>query len=83
MPFQIIRNDITCVNAVKHTKVPVLLVHGEEDSFVPASMSEEIRAANPDMTERHTFPGAVHGVSYYSDPDRYIAIVRDFIKRNG
>ena len=44
-------------------------------------MSGEIRAANPDTVERYTFPGAVHGVSYFSDPDRYCAIVRDFIRR--
>ena len=78
----IIRKDITGANAVKKTKVPVLLIHGEEDKFVPAAMSEEIRAANPDLVERYTFPSAVHGVSYFSDPDRYIAIVRDFIKRH-
>lgn len=77
------RKDITAANAVKNTKAPCLIIHGEDDEFVPAAMSEEIRAANPEMVERYTFPGAVHGVSYFSDPDRYVAIVRDFIKRNG
>lgn len=77
-----LRGDITGANAVKNTKTPILLIHGEDDAFVPAAMSEEIYLANPDMVERHTFPNAVHGVSYFSDPDRYIAIVRDFIKRH-
>lgn len=75
--------DVTAANAVKQTKKPILIIHGEADDFVPAAMSEEIRAANPDMVELYIFPGAVHGVSYFSDPDRYIAIVRDFIKRHG
>ncbi len=77
-----IRKDITAANAVKDTKTPVLIVHGEDDAFVPPAMSEAIHAANPAMVEYHTFPNAVHGVSYFSDPDRYIAIVRDFIKRH-
>ena len=79
----IFHKDITAEHAVKSTKTPILIIHGEEDAFVPAKMSEEVKDANPDIVERHTFPGAVHGVSYFSDPDRYVAIVRDFIKRNG
>ena len=79
----IIRKEITAANAVKNAKVPILLVHGEDDAFVPPEMSAEIAAANPQLVERHTFPNAVHGVSYFSDPERYIAIVRDFIKRHG
>lgn len=79
----VFRKEITAANAVKNSKTPILIIHGEDDAFVPAAMSEEIRAANPDLVERQTFPGAVHGVSYFSDPDRYVAVVRDFIKCHG
>ena len=79
----IIPRNLTAANAVRNTDKPVLLIHGEADCFVPNEMSEEIRLANPDCVERHTFPDAVHGVSYFYDPERYIAILRDFIKRNG
>lgn len=78
----ILSKDITAANAVKNTKKPVLLIHGEADCFVPQEMSEEIRLANPGRVERFTFPDAVHGVSYCYDPERYIAILRDFIKRH-
>ena len=79
----IMPRDVTAANAVRNTKKPILLIHGEADCFVPNEMSEEIRLANPACVERHTFPDAVHGVSYCYDPDRYIAILRDFISRNG
>ena len=78
----IIPRDVTAANAVKNTKIPILLIHGESDCFVPNEMSEEIRLANPDCVERYTFPDAVHGVSYCYDPERYIDILRGFIKRN-
>ena len=78
----IMKKEITAAEAVKHTRVPILLIHGEADEFVPSEMSAQIQRANPDMVERHTFPGAVHGVSYFSDPDRYVAISRDFIRRH-
>ncbi len=78
-----IRKEITAANAVKNSKKPILIVHGGKDDFVPPEMSEQIRDANPDMIELHIFPDAVHGVSYFSDPEKYIAVVRDFIRRNG
>jgi len=79
----IIRKNITAANAVKNTDKPILIIHGEADEFVPAAMSKEVYDANPAKVEYATFPGAVHGVSYFSDPERYIATVRDFIKRHG
>lgn len=75
-------DKVTAAKAVAKTAKPILLIHGEADTFVPAYMSEEIQKANPNLVERHTFPGAGHGVSYFSDPERYIAIVRDFLKRH-
>ena len=78
-----IKKELTCANAVKKAKVPILLIHGESDTFVPTEYSRQIHAANPEGIELHTFPDATHGVSYLCDPDRYIAILRDFLKRNG
>ena len=64
--------------AVKETKIPILLVHGEDDRFVPCDMSREIAAANPEMVELITFPGAGHGLSYLVDPERYTKAVQSF-----
>ena len=68
-------------NEVKKTKIPILIIHGEDDSFVPAYMSEEVAKANPEMIERHTFPNADHGLSYMVDRKRYIRIVENFLNR--
>ena len=46
-------------------------------------MSAEILSYNPTMMERHTFPGASHGISFVIDPDRYEKLVSDFAKRIG
>lgn len=67
------------VQAVKLTKVPILLIHGEDDRFVPCDMSRRIQAANPEMISLYTFPGAGHGLSFMVDKDRYRRIVTDFI----
>ncbi|MBR5702000.1 MAG: alpha/beta hydrolase [Oscillospiraceae bacterium] len=74
---------VSCTEAVKQAKVPILLFHGEEDRFVPVEMSREIAAANPQMVTLLTFPGAGHGLSFMADPERYTRAVTDFLDRNG
>lgn len=67
------------IRAVKETPVPILLIHGEDDRFVPCEMSEAIRQANPDAITRYTFPNAAHGNSYMYDTERYRKLVLDFM----
>lgn len=68
------------VRAVKEAKVPILLIHGEADHFVPPSMSEEIARANESIAF-YTFPDASHGASYLIDRKRYTQITADFIEK--
>lgn len=73
--------ETDAVQAVKNAKIPILLIHGESDGFVPCDMSAEIQAANPELVQRCTFPGADHGLSYLADTPRYRKIVTEFIAR--
>ena len=66
--------------AAAHAKVPVLLIHGEDDRFVPCSMSTKIydtfKSANPEGDIIfETFPGAGHGLSFMEDEARYGMLV--------
>ena len=61
-------------------KIPILILHGEADGFVPAQMSD-LASCNPEYITRHTFPGADHGISYLVDPQRYKKIVRQFVEQ--
>lgn len=58
--------------------IPVLIIHGEADGFVPAYMSDVV-SCNPELIQRHIFPGADHGISCLVDKDRYYAAVKAFI----
>lgn len=70
--------DADAVEAVKSTKVPILIIHGEADGLVPCEMSRRIAEANPDKITRYTFPGADHGLSYITDTARYTRLVGAF-----
>ena len=72
--------DISCHEAVKAARVPILILHGDDDRFVPAYMSEPMAAANPARVIRVTFPNAGHGLSYLEDTPRYQKLTRDFIE---
>lgn len=65
-------------DAVSRAKVPVLLLHGEADHFVPCEMTYEIKASGASSIEAVTFPGAGHGLSYIIDPIRYERVVYAF-----
>lgn len=72
--------DATAADAARKATVPMLIIHGEDDRFVPDRMSEEVRAANPVLVSRHTFPTAGHGLSYIVDFPRYERLIREFIE---
>ena len=71
----------SALSAVREAKVPILLIHGEADDFVPCEMSRRIAGANPDLIEFQTFPGAGHGLSYMVDTERYTKLVQEFCKK--
>lgn len=71
----------SALNSVRHTKLPILLLHGEADELVPCHMSREIYDACGADKELQTFPGASHGMCYLEDPQRYEAAVGEFLRR--
>ncbi len=68
------------IEAVKQAKVPILLLHGEDDRFVPCTMSEDIRQSCASPAVLRTFPYAGHGLAYMIDPVGYEEAVYDFLR---
>lgn len=70
------------VKAVKKTKLPILLLHGMADTFVPHQMSEKIyEAATTADKKLILFKGAYHGISYMNNEKVYIGELRSFMER--
>ena len=68
----------SALDAVSATRLPILLIHGEADSFVPCDMGRALAAAGAGHVRLETFPGADHGMSYMLDPARYARVVEEF-----
>ena len=71
----------TAKDAVKKAKVPILIIHGENDDFVPCQMSREIYDACASDKTLVTIPKAGHGISYIIDRPKYEKSVEDFLKK--
>lgn len=70
--------DSGAVEAVRHAKVPIMLMHGEEDDFVPFSMSLEILDAIASDKKFLAIPRAGHGLAYFYDTETYTREVTAF-----
>ena len=66
------------VEALKNTDVPILLIHGEDDHFVPLKMAFENRDACAAPCKLLVVPGADHAMSYYMGRGAYEAAMRAF-----
>lgn len=68
------------LKAVAGANLPLLLIHGEDDRYVPCDMSRRLYSACGGRARLETFPGAAHGMSYMDDPKRYETVVEEFLR---
>ncbi len=61
-----------------HSRIPVLMVHGTADDFVPWAMTKEAFQVCAEPKELLLVEGAGHGVSFLVDPERYRKTVKEF-----
>lgn len=69
-------DDYSTTLALADCRVPVLLIHGDGDSFVPVEMSYENYEACKAPKELLIVPGAEHGMSYFADGVTYRSAVK-------
>ena len=78
--IQIGAKDYTCAMALKNCKVPVLFVHGTDDTFVPVTMTFENYKACKSEKRLFIVPEADHGMSYIVDPKGYQEKLLEFFR---
>ena len=64
---------------MKDASVPIILLHGEADSFVPCEMSRRIHE-DAHTSQLYTFPYAEHGLCCITDPLRYENAIISFFQ---
>ncbi|MBQ2460892.1 MAG: alpha/beta hydrolase, partial [Clostridia bacterium] len=67
------------IDSLKASTVPILFIHGEQDSFIFPVHSLQLQKAAHGYSEVHLIPGAGHAASVLTDPETYCHIVRCFL----
>ncbi len=70
------------IDAMQKCKVPVLFVHGDADTFVPPSMTQQNYDACVSDKTLVIVEGAGHGLSYYVETERYQNAVKELFEKN-
>lgn len=73
--------EASAVKQLSKAKVPILFIHGEEDTFVPYQMMDDLYAAARTEKEKLTIPGAEHAEAVNVDPELYWNTIWKFAGR--
>lgn len=76
--IQMAADDYSTTEALARCKVPVMLMHGTEDKFVPVEMTYENYQACTAPKRLLIVPGASHGISYCVETEKYQREVKEF-----
>ena len=70
--------ETTPVKAVAKSKTPIVFIHGDNDDFVPHSMSVECFNSCASQKKIVTIEGAGHGLAFPVNQEKYIESLREF-----
>lgn len=71
--------ECNAAKEVQKAEVPILLIHGSADTFVPCRMCEEIYENCASEKKKLIVDGAAHAESYYKDTTAYENALNEFI----
>ncbi len=67
------------LSQVKKCRLPMLFIHGTEDTFVPTWMGDSLYAAKTGIKEQWKVKGATHADSYLKYAKDYTEIIKRFV----
>jgi len=74
--------DVEPIESVKQSTVPLLLIQGDHDTFIPPYHTKEIYEARKENTTLKYFPNVDHTDSYHHYPKEYEKTMMDFLSEH-
>ena len=69
------------IDALDENTVPILFIHGADDTFILPKNSEDMAKRTKGMNEIHLIKGAGHALSILTDPEAYKGYVKGFMEK--
>lgn len=79
IPFD--RLDV--VARAEELRQPILILHSDDDGFVPSDASHELAAARPDLVTLQVFDTARHTKLWNYDQERWSRAITDWLEQQG
>ncbi len=79
IPFE----QLDVVARADELRHPILILHSDDDGFVPSDASHDLVVARPDLVEMQVFEVARHTKLWNYDQERWTASIRDWLDRRG
>ncbi|MEC5423776.1 alpha/beta hydrolase [Virgibacillus sp. C22-A2] len=73
--------EASALDQVEKSQIPILYIHGDNDTFVPTSMTKELLEHTNSKAEMFTFENAGHGEAFVTHEDRYLEIMNGFLNK--
>ncbi len=73
-------DECNAAREVRKATVPILMIHGDADTFVPVSMCDEIYENIASPKQKLIIEGAAHAESYYKETERYEQAMDQFLE---
>ena len=73
--------EIDYVARANELTVPIVMMHGTEDSTVPYSVGRALADARPDLIEFHPVSDAAHVRAWNEDRQQYCDVIESFLER--
>jgi len=68
--------------AVKHTNIPILIIHGDDDRYVPYEMGKAVfEVCTSEQKQMLTVKNAGHAISYFLATEEYTKTVTEFVEK--
>jgi fermentation-respiration switch protein FrsA (DUF1100 family) len=83
LAFGVRARDLVPIRSARNWRDrPIMLIHGGDDSIVPARQADLIAAQAGPQCLTVVLPGVEHVQAYHSDPAGYVTAVDAFFDRN-
>ena len=73
--------DMRPIEALADSSVPVMFIHGEDDTLIDPKNSQDMFNAAKGCKEIHLIPGAEHALSAIVAPEQYLGYIRSFLEK--
>ena len=71
------------VSRAAELRHPILILHSDDDGFVPSDASHDLVVARPDLVEMQVFEVARHTKLWNYDQERWSDSIRRWLERQG